>query len=139
MKFNCCSSFLSVGAVVMAASSRLGVLMKLDKNQRKPRVFKASDLCPYYNRRVNATNNSCCFHEFQNPFLLVLRDVGKHSIQYLCSYYLRSFPGYTGKIKGKRNCVGTENRWILYMLDQNRSNWPGQIPISGIEKGRRMC
>ena len=64
MKFNCCSSFLSVGAVVMAASSRLGVLMKLDKNQRKPRVFKASDLCPYYNRRVNATDNSGCFHIF---------------------------------------------------------------------------
>ena len=41
----------------MAASSRLGVLMKLDKNQRKPRVFKASDLCPYYNRRVHTTDN----------------------------------------------------------------------------------
>ncbi len=41
----------------MAASSRLGVLMKLDKNQRKPRVFKASDLCPYYNRRVMAHNH----------------------------------------------------------------------------------
>jgi len=46
----------------MAASSRLGVLMKLDKNQRKPRVFKASDLCPYYNRRVNASNDASCFH-----------------------------------------------------------------------------
>ena len=46
----------------MAASSRLGVLMKLDKNQRKPRVFKASDLCPYYNRRVNAADNTCSFH-----------------------------------------------------------------------------
>ena len=49
----------------MAASSRLGVLMKLDKNQRKPRVFKASDLCPYYNRRVNASNYSCCFHLYK--------------------------------------------------------------------------
>ena len=46
----------------MAASSRLGVLMKLDKNQRKPRVFKASDLCPYYNRRVHTTNNASSFH-----------------------------------------------------------------------------
>ena len=46
----------------MAASSRLGVLMKLDKNQRKPRVFKASDLCPYYNRRVNAADNAGCSH-----------------------------------------------------------------------------
>jgi len=46
----------------MAASSRLGVLMKLDKNQRKPRVFKASDLCPYYNRRVNSSDNAGCFH-----------------------------------------------------------------------------
>ena len=46
----------------MAASSRLGVLMKLDKNQRKPRVFKASDLCPYYNRRVHASYNAGCFH-----------------------------------------------------------------------------
>ena len=52
----------------MAASSRLGVLMKLDKNQRKPRVFKASDLCPYYNRRVDAAYNSGRFHIFQ-PFL----------------------------------------------------------------------
>ena len=48
----------------MAASSRLGVLMKLDKNQRKPRVFKASDLCPYYNRRVDPSDNSGCFHDF---------------------------------------------------------------------------
>jgi hypothetical protein len=46
----------------MAASSRLGVLMKLDKNQRKPRVFKASDLCPYYNRRVNTSDNTRRFH-----------------------------------------------------------------------------
>ena len=46
----------------MAASSRLGVLMKLDKNQRKPRVFKASDLCPYYNRRVHPAYNASCFH-----------------------------------------------------------------------------
>ena len=46
----------------MAASSRLGVLMKLDKNQRKPRVFKASDLCPHYNRRVDAAYNAGCFH-----------------------------------------------------------------------------
>ena len=38
------------------------VLMKLNKNQRKPRVFKASDLCPYYNRRVDPSDNSCCFH-----------------------------------------------------------------------------
>lgn len=52
MKFDCCSSFHSVFAVVMAATSQVGVLMKLDKNQRKPRAFKASDLCPYYNRRV---------------------------------------------------------------------------------------
>ena len=52
----------------MAASSRLGVLMKLDKNQRKPRVFKASDLCPYYNRRVDSSYNSGCFH-ILNPFL----------------------------------------------------------------------
>ena len=49
----------------MAASSRLGVLMKLDKNQRKPRVFKASDLCPYYNRRVYSSYYSCCFHIYQ--------------------------------------------------------------------------
>ena len=62
MNFNCCSSFLSIGAVVMAASSRLGVLMKLDKNQRKPRVFKASDLCPYYNRRVHSSDNAGSFH-----------------------------------------------------------------------------
>ena len=48
----------------MAASSRLGVLMKLDKNQRKPRVFKASDLCPYYNRRVDPSYDSGSFHGF---------------------------------------------------------------------------
>lgn len=48
----------------MAASSRLGVLMKLDKNQRKPRVFKASDLCPYYNRRVDASDDTGRFHFF---------------------------------------------------------------------------
>ena len=57
----------------MAASSRLGVLMKLDKNQRKPRVFKASDLCPYYNRRVDATNDTRCFHLYKpnilSPFI----------------------------------------------------------------------
>jgi len=53
----------------MAASSRLGVLMKLDKNQRKPRVFKASDLCPYYNRRVDAADNSGSFH-IVKPFFL---------------------------------------------------------------------
>ena len=41
----------------MAATSQVGVLMKLDKNQRKPRAFKASDLCPYYNRRVYATRD----------------------------------------------------------------------------------
>ena len=62
MKFDCCSSFHSVFAVVMAATSQVGVLMKLDKNQRKPRAFKASDLCPYYNRRVNSSHNSGCFH-----------------------------------------------------------------------------
>ena len=55
----------------MAASSRLGVLMKLDKNQRKPRVFKASDLCPYYNRRVNAAHDTGCFH-IVKTFLFVL-------------------------------------------------------------------
>ena len=87
MKFNCCSSFLSVGAVVMAASSRLGVLMKLDKNQRKPRVFKASDLCPYYNRRVNSSNNSCCFHNIYKISLLykfVLLVFVKQGDLYLC-------------------------------------------------------
>lgn len=62
MKFDCCSSFHSVIAVVMAATSRIGVLMKLDKNQRKPRVFKASDLCPYYNRIVDPSDNAGCFH-----------------------------------------------------------------------------
>ena len=55
----------------MAASSRLGVLMKLDKNQRKPRVFKASDLCPYYNRRVDAAYNSGCFHFLDSPFAYI--------------------------------------------------------------------
>ena len=55
----------------MAASSRLGVLMKLDKNQRKPRVFKASDLCPYYNRRVNSSDYSGCFH-IQTPFFALI-------------------------------------------------------------------
>lgn len=39
-----------------------GILMKSDKNQRNPRVFKASDLCPYYNRRVNASDNTGSFH-----------------------------------------------------------------------------
>lgn len=47
----------------MAASSRLGVLMKLDKNQRKPRIFKASDLCTYNNTIVDAPDNACCFHK----------------------------------------------------------------------------
>lgn len=46
----------------MAASSRLGVLMKLDKNQRKPRIFKASDLCTYNNTIVDSSDYSCCFH-----------------------------------------------------------------------------
>ena len=54
----------------MAASSRLGVLMKLDKNQRKPRVFKASDLCPYYNRRVHSSDNACCFHGISFSFYI---------------------------------------------------------------------
>ena len=52
----------------MAASSRLGVLMKLDKNQRKPRVFKASDLCPYYNRRVHPTDDTSSFHIYLSPY-----------------------------------------------------------------------
>ena len=51
----------------MAASSLLGVLMKLDKNQRKPRVFKASDLCPYYNRRVYSADNAGCSHIYLSP------------------------------------------------------------------------
>ena len=58
----------------MAASSRLGVLMKLDKNQRKPRVFKASDLCPYYNRRVNSSYNSCSFHIY-SPLINVVAEL----------------------------------------------------------------
>ena len=58
----------------MAASSRLGVLMKLDKNQRKPRVFKASDLCPYYNRRVDAANDSCCFHLSLPPLVFLCHE-----------------------------------------------------------------
>ena len=32
------------------------------QNQRKPRVFKASNLCPYYNSIVNSPDNTCCFH-----------------------------------------------------------------------------
>lgn len=54
----------------MAASSRLGVLMKLDKNQRKPRIFKASDLCTYNNTIVDAPHDSCCFH-ISNLLILV--------------------------------------------------------------------
>ena len=71
----------------MAASSRLGVLMKLDKNQRKPRVFKASDLCPYYNRRVYSSDNSGCFHVGSSPY----KDICLHQ------YYPQLCAGYAGE------------------------------------------
>ena len=71
----------------MAASSRLGVLMKLDKNQRKPRVFKASDLCPYYNRRVNSSYDSGCFHIYN---LLYLFDMGRRLRRPMISSCLRT-------------------------------------------------
>ena len=53
----------------MAASSRLGVLMKLDKNQRKPRIFKASDLCTYNNTIVDPAHDSGCLHILKTPLL----------------------------------------------------------------------
>ena len=71
----------------MAASSRLGVLMKLDKNQRKPRVFKASDLCPYYNRRVDPSDNSGCFHSGIS-FLIYIRIFQFLSLDNFHCYYL---------------------------------------------------
>ncbi len=43
------------------SSSQIGY-REVGQNQRKPCVFKAFDLCPYYNRIVNPSNNSCCSH-----------------------------------------------------------------------------
>ena len=38
------------------------LVWEFGQNQRKPRVFKASNLCPYYNSIVYSSYNSGCFH-----------------------------------------------------------------------------
>lgn len=98
----------------MAASSRLGVLMKLDKNQRKPRIFKASDLCTYNNTIVNSPYNTRSFHDTNISFSIsanllrcyCLQDSGNYTnciqpnFQNVCSYrYCQSHETKSYQIK----------------------------------------
>ena len=37
-------------------------VLKFGQNQRKPGVFKASELLSYYNSIIDSSYNTCCFH-----------------------------------------------------------------------------
>lgn len=65
------------------SSSRSLGLREIGQNQRKPSVFKASDLCPYYNRRVDTAYNASGFH-IQLLLRLWLQPLVSAGFFYLC-------------------------------------------------------
>ena len=73
-------------------------LREIGQNQRKPSVFKASDLCPHYNRRVDSPNDAGCFH------ICTSSRVSK--IQH--SYCLQTLGNYANFCIGRNLQHGTE-------------------------------
>ena len=91
------------------SSSRSLGLREIGQNQRKPSVFKASDLCPYYNRRVDPSHDSSRFH-IVKPFLLLFFSWQKLAPgvvfpygSWLCWKKLRS--GNCGKARWVRSVI----------------------------------